>query len=105
MNTADQLKETGQDRAARAAGKTWIEQALGYLRRFVRSLDRDTFTFDEFRSWALQRGLLEPSSLNAWGALPRKAKGNGICAATGRAVAASRPESHGRLVRVWRVTV
>lgn len=103
MDTAQQLKEIGQDRALQAAGQMWSDQAIGYLRRFVKTLDRDQFTFDEFRAWALERGLDEPYSLNAWGSLPKIAEREDICVSTGRAVPARRPASHGRLVRVWRI--
>jgi hypothetical protein len=101
-------KRNGQFRAMKRAGQQWASKALDMLAEWLAERQRNgtgatvDFTFEDFRLFAEGNRLPAPASLNAWGALPTAAKKLGLCAQTGRAEAAKRPESHGRLINVWR---
>jgi hypothetical protein len=106
MQTAIERRDAGQALALAKAGATWVEKALDHLRQFL--CDRmddgcELFTFEQFRIYAEQAGLDEPASINAWGALTKSAKAAGLCTATETFIRANRPESHARMIRVWRV--
>jgi hypothetical protein len=105
-NIAQQRKETGQQLALLKTGPEWSKQAMDYLRMFV--CDRmddgmELFTFEQFRIYAEQAGLEVPLSINAWGAFTRTAASSGLCIATDTYIKATRPESHARAIRVWRI--
>jgi len=103
--SASLRKSNGQFLAARKAGKLWQENALVALERFIRVSQGDVtgdFTFEDFRTWCQVQSMLEPDSLCAWGALPAVACKRGMCEWTGRVTTATRPASHGRLIKVWR---
>lgn len=114
---AQQRKRNGQFKAADKAGSAWMADMLEELRRWLAALPAGhgeafahgvtkapkLFTFEEFRCHCEERGLPPPASLNAWGALPSSATRDDLCRWTGQAVPAKRPESHGRLVKLWEV--
>ena len=105
IGTATERKRMGQDLAEVKAGREWQQEALVQLKSWLAIQDGwgcdigPVFTFDQFRESGFAP---EPVSVNAWGTLPRAAVKAGICRATDRTVSAHRPESHGRLVRLWR---
>lgn len=106
MQTAIERRDNGQQLALWKAGNPWIEKALDHLRLFL--CDRvddgyECFTFEQFRIYAEQQGLEAPASINAWGALTKSAVKAGLCIGTDRFIKANRPESHARMIRVWRV--
>lgn len=105
--TARMRKLNGQFHAEKKAGKLWQENALVLLRRFIKTAvvgnaTAQPFTFEEFRLYAEANGLPAPRSVNAWGALPAAACKQMICEWTGGVKTANRPESHARLIKVWR---
>lgn len=100
------LKQQGQARAADRTGYAWREQALYFLSLYTIPLrdgygGSDEFTMDDFRTYAEARGLCQPASLNAWGALPRSAVARGMIRATGEYAKAARVEARARRVAVW----
>jgi hypothetical protein len=106
MQTAIERKDTGQALALAKTGNLWVDQALDHLRLFL--CDRmddgmELFTFEQFRIYAELQGLHEPASINAWGAFTRSAVAAKLCEATDRYIKATRPESHARMIRIWRV--
>ncbi|MEN9885501.1 MAG: Burkholderia phage Bp-AMP1 [Pseudomonadota bacterium] len=103
---AQQRKQTGQQLALLKTGPEWTQQAMDYLRMFV--CDRmddgcELFTFEQFRIYAEQAGLPVPLSINAWGAFTRTAAASGLCFPTDTYIKATRPESHARAIRVWKI--
>lgn len=105
--TARLRKLNGQFLAEKKAGKLWQENALILLRKFIKHVVRGNcveqpFTFEDFRLYAESSGMPAPRSLNAWGALPSAACRALICTWTGNVKPANRPESHARLIKVWR---
>lgn len=105
--TARMRKINGQFHAEKKAGKVWQENAIILLCKFIKTVVMSRavcsdFTFEDFRLYAESNGLSKPRSLNAWGALPSAACRQSICEWTGRVSVANRPESHARLIKVWR---
>lgn len=103
---AQQRKETGQQLALWKAGTDWTKQAMDHLRMFMCDRMDDgehLFTFEQFRIYAEQAGLPVPLSINAWGAFTRTAATSGLCIATDQYIKATRPESHARAIRVWKI--
>lgn len=103
---AIERRDTGQALALAKTGHLWVDQALDHLRLFL--CDRmddgmELFTFEQFRIYAEQAGLAEPASINAWGAFTRSAVAAKLCEGTDRFIKATRPESHARMIRIWRV--
>lgn len=106
-DTAQTRKTNGQFKAERKAGSPWFESMLKHIPRYLAELSSKQiappeFTFEGFRMYCESRDLPAPASVNAWGALPSHAKRAGMCEWTGRVMSAVRPESHARLMRVWR---
>lgn len=106
MQTAIDRRDKGQQLALLKTGPEWSKQAMDYLRMFV--CDRmddgmELFTFEQFRIYAEQAGLPVPFSINAWGAFTRTAATSGLCIATDQYIKATRPESHARAIRVWKI--
>lgn len=104
--TAQQRKENGQQLALWKAGDEWSKQALDYLRRYLELRADDghhLFTFEQFRMFAERDGLPMPMSINAWGAFTKTAFNSGLCVPTDQYIKATRPESHARVIRVWRI--
>lgn len=110
---ARQRKESGQALALANAGRAWTDRAIKSLRYYLANLKAEhglnnineypLFTFEEFRVWATgNKFLSEPSSVNAWGALPRIAKREGLVDFSGMVTEAKRPQSHSRSIRLWR---
>jgi hypothetical protein len=109
-DSAQKRKENGQFAAERKAGAAWFDAMLKALPRYLAELASKQiappdFTFEGFRMYCETKGLPAPASVNAWGALPSHAKRAGLCEWTGRVMSAIRPESHARLMRVWRPLV
>lgn len=107
LATGEQLKREGQALATDHAGDKWTTVALAHLRLFIAAQkDEDgnalPFTFDGFRQWAIDCGMSEPVSVNAWGALPRAAMCAGLCLPTGQFAKAGRVQAHARMLRMWR---
>lgn len=105
--TAADRRDAGQQLSILRSGPEWVEAAMFALRRYIdcrrRTQAGDEFTFEQFRTWSVEMGLLdEPASLNSWGMLPRIAARRGIVEYTGRVREARRPASHARMIRIWR---
>jgi hypothetical protein len=95
-------------RAARDAGiaktasknDTWIERALAKLAD-MKDAHYLTVTGEGMRFWMLSRGLDEPTSPHAWGALTRIAMKRGIIRDTGRVIQMHGEKSHARRTPLW----
>lgn len=110
-DNAQARRRNGQYKAVKKAGSLWVREALKKLEQFIKDRKADAigsptstaeFTFEEFRARSEIEGWPLPSSVNAWGALPKIAADAKLCEYTGRVAYAKRVESHGRLVKVWR---
>lgn len=102
--SAQQLKDAGQQLALSNAGKIWqiaVMFWLGIFLEHIKGNGHSEFTFEEFRVFCNMNELPEPVSLNAWGSLPRIAARKGLCRWTGRVKPAVRKASHGRIIKVW----
>lgn len=97
-------------RAARDAGLlavtdanvTWLAKALVLLA--LMRQEHAEATGEMMRAWLLKRGLEQPSSSHAWGALVRCAMTRGVIADTGRVMSMATVKSHARRTPVWRFT-
>jgi hypothetical protein len=101
--TGEQLKAEGQAKAAKHAGAAWREEALFGLKMWLRMRLMRGFTemnFDEFRASPYA---FDPSSINAWGTLPRSAVKRGLIEPTDRVVKAKRAKAQSRIVKVWAI--
>lgn len=77
--------EDGIERAITHAEQVhagWHEEALGYVRAFVR-VTEGPFLLEEARRWAEGGGLVPPPDARAWGAVIRAAQRACVVAATG----------------------
>lgn len=102
-----QTKVAGQNQAITNAGTAWAIMATSAMKKFIRRIKKNRkchkFAFDEFREWAIATGnLAEPISKNAWGALPILACKMGMIKPTKEISVSSRPDSHSRILRVWK---
>lgn len=105
------MKAAGQEKAERKAGAGWQAVMITALRAFcankkldgMHSVSIPRFTMDEFRLYAKANYLPDPESMNAWGALPRRAVREGVIRATGEFRQAVIESAHARVVRVWEV--
>lgn len=102
MTASAQLKEQGQLLAIQHAGQSWTDHAMTLLADFLRDEAGDVFRWEQFRAYALFRGLPQPPSPNAWGSLPRIAAKRGLIVATGRYEAARSERTHAHPVMLWR---
>lgn len=103
MQTAQHLKTQGQQRALLHAGDTWVEQALDMLRQYVATEARAApFRFEQFRAFAISKGLPHPITHKVWGSLPAIACRRGIIQWTGNYEPALSSKTHGHPVKTWR---
>ncbi|KVE35701.1 hypothetical protein [Burkholderia sp. BDU5] len=99
----EQLKAEGQAKAVKRAGSEWLATALSRLKDYALesyAYGQGEVTIDGFRE---SQHAIEPSNVNAWGALPRAAVKAGILTPTSRTVKAKRVKAQARVVRVWDV--
>jgi hypothetical protein len=97
-------------RAARDAGieqtrtknAEWMERALQMLPA-MRHEGCVLTTGEGMRIWLLLKGLEEPSSPNAWGAMVRLAMSRGLIRDTGRVVQMVTEKSHARRTPLWEI--
>jgi len=104
--TAERRKDYGQSLSLMKTGDAWIAKALERLQQFINTRADDGeiyFNFEQFRIYAIDSGLEQPASINAWGALTRCAVAAKMCEGTEQFIKATRPESHARMIRVWRI--
>lgn len=103
MQTAQHLKTEGQQLALLHAGDSWVEQALDLLRQYCATEGKGSaFRFEQFRAWALYRGLPNPPTHKVWGSIPSIACRRGVIAWTGDYEAAQSIKTHGHPVKTWR---
>lgn len=92
-------KKSGQERVWKNAGM-WSDRALDLLAIYAFK-SKGEFTMDQFREYALGRGLEEPYHPNCWGALPAVAAKQLIIKPSGNMFPSERKEAHHRLIRGW----
>jgi hypothetical protein len=92
-------KKSGQERVWKKAG-VWSDRALDLLAIYAFK-SKGEFTMNEFREYAIGRGLEEPYHPNCWGALPAVAAKQLIIKPSGNMFPSERKEAHHRLIRGW----
>lgn len=98
-----QVAEAARDRGLSTttiANLRWIAQALEDLGAFARA--RGRLTLEEYRSNRAARGLPEPTSHHAWGALAQVAAKRRVLVFTGEYQKARSKRTHAHPVKVWR---
>lgn len=95
-----ELKERGQDIALEHAGEDWQALALVHLQQFVAGR-REPFAIEDFRAYALPRGLPAPVTHKAWGALPGLAARRGLIRSTETYRKARSARTHAHPVLLW----
>ena len=101
---------SGQDRkrlgqaAVLESAYEWKDHAMHELRLFCldRKKGKPEFAFEEFRRWCLERGVIQPRSHKAWGALASVAAREGVIEDTGDYLKAVSRRTHAHPVKVWR---
>ncbi|MEN6641030.1 MAG: hypothetical protein ABFE08_01155 [Armatimonadia bacterium] len=96
-----ELKEQGQDLALEHAGQDWQQQALEYLQQYVAIKRAEPFAIEDFRAFAVTRGLPQPATHKAWGAFPRLAVKRGLIRSTETYRKARSPRTHAHPVLLW----
>jgi hypothetical protein len=99
MEIALALRDAGVERTLRVERESWIETALGFLRRFAHT--RGEFTVEQIREAMGDAGIHPPHTHHVWGALTRKAIAAGLIEFV-RYEKATSPATHGHPVAVWR---
>ncbi len=87
-------RDDGIARAAANAGRAWQERALGYVREFIACGNRGPFLCEDVRAFAEARGIAEPPTRRAWGAVMQAAAAGGIVRSAGTMRARSSNGSH-----------
>lgn len=95
-----ELKERGQDLALEHAGDCWQAQALAHLQQFVAGR-QEPFAIEDFRAYAVARGLPQPITHKAWGALPQFAARRGLIRSTDTYRKARSARTHAHPVLLW----
>ena len=96
-------KRAGMEQVLNNAGEPWQDRAMSLMRQFVRV--RREFIGEEFRLFAVERGLPEPHHPNAWSALWRAVAAGGLARITDRTRPMQVVRSHGRRSPVWQSLV
>jgi hypothetical protein len=78
----------------------WSVQARFHLERFLRLYPEKEFQAEDLRRWAYQRGLKEPPSHRAWGAIISRAKKEGLIRFVGYENVTN-PRAHATPAAVW----
>lgn len=78
----------------------WTEDALSWVSVFVAYTQGRGFMAEEVRQYAHDRGLPQPPSARAWGAVMIRAAKNGIIRAVGYGLTRN-PQAHKTPARVW----
>jgi hypothetical protein len=91
------LRDAGMARVMESEGD-WASQLDAYFFRFLAQAP-DTFTWDDFRTFAESQGIEQPHHPNAWAAsFKRFARHLEFCGVT----TSTRPTAHARMVRQYR---
>ena len=85
---------------AEAVSENWGAEACDYLEIFIRLNPGREFMAEEVREYATKRGLPEPKSLRAWGAVMARAKAAGIIEWRGNRQVTNR-KAHSATASVW----
>jgi hypothetical protein len=102
-NPGSEQRDRGIERAARGAGKEWVDVAVAYV-GFV-ALHHKAFTCELARNWAEKNGLDPASNNHAWGHVMRLAQQYGYISPTNVHVPARDSSSHCGPVRVWKSNI
>ena len=96
-------KRAGQDRAIANEAPHWMTAALVLLEKFCAQHRGMEFAFEDYRAFALSRGLRRPHVHQVWGSLAGMGQRMGLYEPTGEYRAARSIRTHGHPVRVLRV--
>lgn len=94
------LKDKKLEKALKNEGSHWKDQALHMLSVFVEK-NRGEFFIEEFKEWALERGLDHPQYYQAWGGLTNSARKDGLISLVRKDAAKSTARTDHDLC-VWR---
>ena len=98
------FREDGIRRAKEAERAEWHALALDLLSRFIDQQNGREFALENFRAWALARGLIRPHIHHVLGGLPKIARAEGLIEPTGIFRYARSPRTHSHPVALWRKT-
>lgn len=105
--TGEALRDAALQRLLARMGSAWQRQALELLEQFCaerRAGGQALFRFEEFRAWALDRGLEPPVSHHCWGALAQAAAKAGLIRLSGGHQPATSARTHAHRVALWRAS-
>lgn len=101
------LRDIGTQAALDFAGDDWRERAIALCTVFFRVESVVSpgagVLFEEAKAYAIGRGLEEPPSANAWGAVCLTMSRRGIIIKTGRYANSAGVRSHYRANPLWRL--
>ena len=110
------LRDIGTQAALDFAGEDWRETAIRLCTEFFRleraigafgmnygAATRDGVLFEQAKAYAISKGLEDPPSANAWGAVCLTMSRRGIIVKTGRYANSSGVRSHHRANPLWRL--
>jgi len=84
-------------------GEPWRDRACALCLDFFRVMGEDGCLFEGARHYAIVKGIEEPSSPNAWGALVLFMSKRGLIKRTGRWEQSLDARSHARMQPKWRL--
>ena len=97
-------KQAGQERALKNEAPEWRVAALVLLEKFCSQHHAGhAFAFEDYRTFALSRGLQHPHAHQCWGALASAAAKAGMIERTGDYRPANSPRTNRHPVTMWRV--
>jgi|GEM_PF-1538725 hypothetical protein len=115
-HTARALRDIGTQVALDFAGEDWREHAIRLCTEFFRlervigtlNMNYGTATrygvlFEQAKAYAIAKGLEEPPSANAWGAVCLTMSRRGIIVKTGQYANSAGVRSHARANPLWRL--
>lgn len=100
------LKEQGIQQAldhANQVHEKWAEAAFAKLCQYCQHFENGYyFVGEEFRQWAIERGLPVPPSMRAFGGILLRGAKAGLIAKMGHSVT-SNPKAHGCFCTLWQI--
>ena len=96
-------KKAGQDRSLKNEAPQWMTAAIVLMEKFCQQHRGMEFAFEDYRAFALSRGLQLPHVHQVWGSLAGIGQRMGLFEATGEYRPARSVRTHGHPVRVLRV--
>lgn len=94
------LRDEGTKLALANAGEEWREIAIALVLKYFNTVGEALF--EDARAYAIECGIGNPPSPNAWGAVALAMSKRNLIARTGVFLPSKAAKSHGRFQPVWR---